>query len=167
MTAIPLRERRIDFVLIAFYIINLFFITYIVDLEQLVIADPSHFTYPSWPPAFFVDMVHDYGRHYDPVLMARPPWWRATIWIDALLFGPYYVAALYAFIKGKNWIRTPALLWSAVMMTNVTIILFEERLGPYATPAWPRVLALNLPWLLMPVLTIWRMTRSFRPFSHE
>ena len=51
------------------------------------------------------------------------------------------------------------------MMTNVTIILFEERLGPHATPHWPRVLALNLPWLLMPVLTIYRMTRSFYPFT--
>ena len=165
MTPIPLRERKLDYVLIAFYALNLFFITYIVDAEQIIINDALHFDYPLWPPHYFVDMVHAYGFAHDPLQIARPPWWRATIWIDAILFGPYYVAALYAFIKGKNWIRTPALLWSAVMMTNVTIILFEERLGPFATPHWPRVLALNLPWLLMPVLTIYRVTRSFYPFS--
>jgi hypothetical protein len=35
---LPLSKRPIDIALIVFFSINLFFITYIVDLEQLVIA---------------------------------------------------------------------------------------------------------------------------------
>jgi hypothetical protein len=31
---------------------------YIVDLEQLVIADPNHFNYPVRPPSKLVDLVH-------------------------------------------------------------------------------------------------------------
>ena len=42
---IPLNERRIDYIYIAFFLINLLFITYIVDLEQLVIKDPVYYIY--------------------------------------------------------------------------------------------------------------------------
>ena len=68
--------------------------------------------------------------------MARPAWWRATIWIDALFFGPFYVFAIYAYIKGRNWIRFGSIIWASVMLTNVTIILFEEVMGEHAiTPS--------------------------------
>lgn len=167
MATIPLRERRYDLAFIVFFAVNLGFITYIVDIEQLVIADPNHFTYPVWPPRPLVDLVHWWGRTFDPCLMAREPWWRATIWIDALGFGPFYALALYAFIKGRDWIKLPSLLWGAVMMTNVTVILFEELLGAHATPRPGVVVAANLPWLLLPPFVIWRMARRERPFTRE
>jgi len=47
----------------------------------------------------------------------------------------------------------------------VLIILTEEIAGPYATPHLPVVLALNLPWLRMPLLLIWRMARASGPFT--
>lgn len=74
MKILPLSKRPIDIALIVFFCINLFFITYIVDVEQLVIPDAYHFQYPVWPPAKMVDLVHWYGRNFDPVLMARPAW---------------------------------------------------------------------------------------------
>src|SRR5689334_17007540 len=43
---LPLAKRRIDWPILLFFVLNLVLITYIVDLEQLVIPDPSHFTYP-------------------------------------------------------------------------------------------------------------------------
>ena len=127
--SLPLAKRPIDIVLIIFFCVNLFFITYIVDLEQLVIADANHFQYPVWPPSKMVDLVHWYGNNFDPLLIARPAWWRATIWIDALFFGPFYVFAIYAYAKGKNWIRFASIVWASVMLTNVSIILFEEVMG--------------------------------------
>ena len=45
---IPLAERKIDYLFIGYWVLNLSFITYIVDIEQLVIADPSNFEYPLW-----------------------------------------------------------------------------------------------------------------------
>ena len=162
---IPLRRRPIDFLFVAFFVVNLGFITYIVDFEQLVIADPSRFEYPLWPPAPFVDLVHWYGRTFDPVLLQRPAWWKATIWIDALLFGPYYAVALYAFVRGRDWIRVPSVIWASVMLTNVTIILSEEAFGQYATPQLPMVLLANLTWLAMPLFMIARMARTEHPFT--
>src|SRR5689334_23607873 len=111
-SVMPLAKRRADWLILLFFLVNLLVITYMVDLEQLVIQDPAHFSYPVWPPSFMVDAVHHYGYTYDPLLIARPAWWRATIWIDVLLFGPFYVLAIYAFVKGKNWIKGPALVYS-------------------------------------------------------
>ena len=44
---------------------------FVPEGEPLVIADPNHFTYPLWPPAAMVDLVHWWGRTFDPALMAR------------------------------------------------------------------------------------------------
>jgi len=162
---IPLSQRRIDILILVFFVINLLIITYIVDLETLVIADPSNFTYPAWPPPFFVDIIHNYGSSLDPLLIARPVWWKMTIWIDVLYFGPYYAFAIYAFLKGKEWIRVPAFVYSGMMLSNVIIILGEEIAGPHASPQLPWVLALNAPWLLMPLVIIYRLARSPHPFT--
>jgi len=46
---IPFSQRRVDILLVAFFLINLLFVSYLIDIEQLVIANPAHFTYPIWP----------------------------------------------------------------------------------------------------------------------
>jgi hypothetical protein len=160
----PLGQRKLDWILLGFFFVNLTFITYIVDLEQLVIADPHHFDYPPWPPRVLVDLVHWWGDTYDPLQNARPPWWGGPRRIDVLLFGPFYAFALYAYAKGKAWIRLPSLLWAAVMMTNVSIIMFEEYVGPHATPAPGMVTLANAAWFLFPIVVIWRM-RKEEPFE--
>jgi hypothetical protein len=162
---IPLSRRRGDILIVAFFLLNLLFITYIVDLEQLVIPDAAKFTYPAWPPPFMVDIIHSYGRTFDPLLIARPAWWKMTILIDVLFFGPFYGVGLYTFIKGKEWIRLPSILYSAVLITNVAIILGEEFYGSTPAPQPLVVLLLNAPWFLMPLFIIYRMGRSLHPFT--
>jgi len=164
MQSVPLRRRKLDLIFVVFFVINASFITYVVDLEQIVIADPGNFRYPVWPPPPLVDLIHWYGSHYDPLLMARPPFWQMTIWIDVLFFGPFYLFALYAFIRGRDWIRVPALVWSGTLMANVLIILMDERFGVTPAPNFLLVLALNLSWLLMPLAMIARMWRD-HPFT--
>jgi hypothetical protein len=161
---IPLARRRYDWLLMAFFAVNLFFITYVIDIEQLTVGNAAHFHYPLWPPPPIVNLIHSYGRHYDPLLMARPAFWKMTIWIDVLWNGPLYVAALYAVARGREWIRVPALIWSGSMTAVVLVILAEERSGVYRSPHFGIVLLLNLPWLALPLLTAGRMART-HPFS--
>ena len=97
--------------------------------------------------------------------MERPVWWRMTIWIDALFFGPFYCFAVYAFTKGKDWIRIPSVIYASVMLTNVTIILGEEIMGEHATPTLLPVLAANASWVIVPALLIWRMWDAEHPFT--
>ena len=164
MRTLKLRERKIDYLFLIFLVVNFGFITYIVDLEQLVIADPANFAYPVWPPAPLVDLIHWYGTTFDPLLLARPPFWRMTIWIDVVFFGPFYLFAIYAFVRGRDWIRLPALVWSGTMLANVLIILMDERYGVTPAPNFLVVLGFNLPWLLMPFAMMLRMRRD-HPFS--
>ena len=165
---IPLSRRKGDIAVLIFFWINILFITYVVDVEQIVLPDISgDWEYPLWPPAPAVDLIHWYGNNFDPVLIARPAWWRMTIWIDSLFFGPFYVFAIYAWTTGKNWIRVPSIIWAAVLMTNVTIILGEEFMGAHPTPSPLLVLALNAPWFLFPVYVIKRMYRGDKPFTES
>jgi hypothetical protein len=164
MEVIPLRRRKRDWVFIGFFLINLLFITYIVDIEQLILPDPYHFQQPPWPPAAMITLIHHYGETLDPLLMARPQWWKDTIWLDVLFFGPFYAAAIYAFARGRKWIRIPAVFYCGMMFADVFIILGEEIAGPHASPQLPLVLGLNLPWLLIPILLTARLWKE-SPFS--
>jgi hypothetical protein len=162
---VPLKQRPVDYIYIAFFLLNLLVITYIIDLEQLVIRDVNNFVYPFWPPRFFIDLVHWYGRTFDPALMARGAWWKATIWLDVIVFGPYYLFATYAFIKGKDWIRIPTIIYSSILFTNVFVILNEEIAGPTPAANLPMVLLANAAWLMFPVFLIWKMWKHPNPFT--
>ena len=156
----PLRARPLDALIVAFFAVNLLFVTYQVDLEQLVIADPNHFSYPLWPPAYAIDAVHWWGHHFDPVLLARPVWWKVTIWVDALLYGPFYAAAIYALWRDRPWIRIPSVLWAGMMLMGVAVIMGEEMFGPYRTPQPLVVWLANAGWIVFPLLVFWRALRA-------
>jgi EXPERA (EXPanded EBP superfamily) len=162
---IPFKDRPLDIAIVAFFLINLLFITYVIDLEQLVVPYATHFTYPIWPPRPVVDLIQSYGHQYDHDLLARPVWWKMTIWLDDLVFGPFYVVAIYAYIKGKNWIRMPSVIYASVLLTNVIIILGEEAAGQWAAPNFLMVLLSNLAWIIFPLLIIGRMWGSPSPFT--
>ncbi len=151
-----LRVRPVDLAIFVFFLVNLLFITYQVDVEQLVIADPNHFTYPLWPPRPSVDAVHWWGSHFDPLLMARPVWWKMTIWIDVLFYGPFYAVAAYALWRDRPWIRVPIAVWAGAMLCDVTTIMGEELFGPHATPAPLVVWGGNALWIVVPLLALYR-----------
>ena len=161
---IPLSQRPGDVALVAFFAVNVLGITYMQGFEQLVIADPNNFEYPVWPPRFMVDAVHWWGRNYDPLLMARPTWWRVIIAMDAIFFGPFYLCAVYAFTRGREWIRIPSIIWASVMLTMVAVILGEEMFGEYATPELAVVLFANALWALVPIFVLYRMISRPHPF---
>jgi len=51
------------------------------------------------------------------------------------------------------------------MLTNVSIILFEEMYGEHASPELFRVILANGAWVIFPVLVLLRMWKSADPFS--
>jgi hypothetical protein len=51
------------------------------------------------------------------------------------------------------------------MLTNVSIILFEEVNGEHASPQLARVFLSNAAWVIFPLLVLYRMGRSVHPFS--
>ncbi|NHJ86058.1 MAG: DUF2781 domain-containing protein [Asgard group archaeon] len=178
--SVPIKNRDrarkvIDIILLVFFFINLIFICYMFDIEQLIVSGVDHTInwplapeeYPIWPPKFIVDLNHFVGQ-FDHALLYRDPWWQATIWIDVVLFGPFYLAAIYAFIRGKNWIRIPSIMWATMMLTNVTIIFIVEFTDPKYAGGQPLpIIGANLLWILMPILVIIRMALYPQTFSGE
>jgi len=67
-------------------------------------------------------------------------------------------------VRGRNWIRIPALVWSGLMLANVLIILMDERYGVTPAPNFATVLAFNGAWLLFPFAVIFRLRRD-QPFT--
>ncbi|HEX9134146.1 MAG TPA: hypothetical protein VF844_17780 [Ktedonobacteraceae bacterium] len=65
----------------------------------------------------------------------------------------------------EEWIRIPSIIYASVLLTVVLVILGEEIGGTHATPQLPIVLLANLPWLLFPIYTIYRMWRYPEPFT--
>jgi len=157
---IPFSKRKVDWIFLGFFLINPFFIMYVVDIEQLSVHDPYQQEQAVWPPALMIRMIHWYGNNFDPLLMARPQWWQMTIWLDVLFYGPFYVAAVHAFLKGREWIRIPAIFYSGMLFADVFIILGEETAGPRAAPNLPLVLGLNRPWLLLPIFPTLRLRKE-------
>lgn len=165
METIPLSQRRIDIVIVAFFLVNLLFVSYFIDIEQLVIANPYHFTYPIWPPRPVIDAVHWWGRNFDPLLMARPVFFKVTIWLDNLFYGPFYLIATYAYIKGKAWIRLPSIIYAVSIISGVIMILSEEAFGQYRTPHLAIVVAANASWIIFPLIILFRMGLNEHPFT--
>jgi hypothetical protein len=164
---IPLSKRPLDIILVAFFAINLLLVSYLIDIEQLVIANPSHFTYPIWPPGPVINAVHWWGFHFDPLLIARPVWFKVTIWLDNLFYGPFYAVAIYAFYKGKEWIRIPSIIYATMMISGVIMILSEEAFGQYRTSHLFLVVSANLSWIIFPVILIARMATAEHPFTRQ
>jgi hypothetical protein len=164
---IPLKRRPLDIGLLGFFIFNLLFVSYVISLEQIVISNPASSIHTIWPPRGALALIHWWQKSFDPLLWARPAWYRATIWIDVLLFGPFYAAAIYAFARAREWIRIPSVLWAGMMLANVIIIMFDEFLGVHASPRPFMVLAANASWIVVPMIVFWRMARKEHPFTEE
>jgi len=164
---IPLAKRRIDIILILFFLINLLFVSYVIDIEQIVIANPAHFSYPIWPLRPAVDAIHWWGNSFDPLLMARPVFFKVTIWLDNLLYGPFYLVAIYAYSKGKEWIRLPSIIYAVSMMSGVIMILSEEAFGQYHTSHLALVVAANASWIIFPLIILFRLGLKEHPFTRE
>ncbi len=100
----------------------------------------------------------------DSYLAAGHEYSRVNSGISGLVFGPFYVVLVYALIKGKSWIRVPALLYVGAMLHGaIEFFVWEYWIGP--SPGTPLVFwAFNGPYVLIPFLLGVRMWRS-NPFG--
>ena len=64
----PLSQRRVDWIFVSFFLINFFFITYTVDIEQIIIPDTTSFQQRIWPSESLIRLIHWYGNSFDPLL---------------------------------------------------------------------------------------------------
>jgi hypothetical protein len=103
-----------------------------------------------------------YARSFDPIFLDTPLWLRIMCGIDAFVFGPFYLVLIYAFVRKRNWIRIPALLYGAAIVYSTAVYFGYEVLDSAnrAQANLPAVFLVNIPFTIVPLLLMWRMRRA-------
>lgn len=117
---------------------------------------------PDSPFAPFRSM-YNWGLTVEPAMINPTPALVIRFILDAFVYGPFQLLAIYAIIRGKNWIRIPAFIYVSSMLTNMTIHFYDAYMGPYAPLNNALYIPANLIWLLIPLALAWRM-RHPKPF---
>lgn len=136
-------------------------ITLMFDLQAVLPAD--------WFPSALRAAVAHYCEALHDVYMARPPaWFRAMVWAELLLQLPFFLAALHAYRRRARWIRLPAIVYGVHVASFVYVILFALWHEPTLTTQqcfW--LTGIYAPYLLLPLLIVYRFARSERPFDER
>ena len=81
-----------------------------------------------------------------------------------IVYGPFYLVLVYAFVRGANWIRIPALIYIGAMVYGMIQFLYWEFALGMPPRNLPVFFAFNLPYLVVPLLLGLRMRRP-EPFG--
>lgn len=181
---LPLGERKYDWIFIVFFSVFIF-TSFAADMVNAIMRPDPESSY-FWARAVY----HVYAYGNDPLLIANPMFLRMMTAISAFIFGPFYVVLVYAFVKGKNWIRPFALVYAGMIVESMIVLLGVEFAGDLelfrmmgeggvksAEALWEmgltpslkvmnpgKFLLYNLPYKLLPILLAVRVWRP-KPFS--
>jgi hypothetical protein len=106
-----------------------------------------------------------YASDGDPLLVENPLFVRVAAAISVFLFGPFYVTLCYALWRRQNWIRIPALMYAAAALYCMVIVLGVNLFGDYTPQNPAKFYAANLPYVIFPLMVIYRMRRA-SPFRN-
>lgn len=115
---VPLRERPRDWFFVVVFAIFAS-ASFLMDSVQLVSRPDPHSKY------FIARFVYNtYGATVDPIVTATPRFLQITGGgVSALLFGACYFALSYAFARGREWIRLPAVFFAGMIVMGMGVYL--------------------------------------------
>jgi len=172
---IPLRERRRDWFFVVVF--SIFASTSaLIDTANTVGRPNPHSRNP------MARFVYDHAAGFDPVLIANPRFVQLTVgFVSAMLFGTFYLVLIYAFVRGREWIRLPAVFYAGMVVMGTGLYLgvgalgdaplFALACGPgsgfdYKSPNVPVSIAVNGLYPLVALLLVARMRRP-HPFTRR
>eukprot|EP00296_Roombia_truncata_P002382 JP438337.1.p2 GENE.JP438337.1~~JP438337.1.p2 ORF type:complete len:145 (-),score=25.36 JP438337.1:42-476(-) len=129
-------------------------ITICVDAQGLV------------PMKYFPEQLQILGEYYvrefkDELMGQRPVWFQSVIACELVLQLPFFFVAIYAFWKGKNWIRGPLIAYLAHVCTTlvpiVTTFVTSEHLS---TTEMQTLLLVYGTWIVLPVWMLLLVLRT-------
>ncbi|HZC11201.1 MAG TPA: hypothetical protein VE485_14430 [Mycobacterium sp.] len=169
---IPLRERKRDWFFIIMF--ALFASTSLLTDPVTLVGRPD--ANSRWFMSRFV-----YHSGTDSLILVDPRFVQVTVGTSAVLFGVFYLVLIYALVRGREWIRLPAVFYAGmvVMGTGAYLAvgllgdapLFHLACGPdsaydYKFVSAAKSLAYNLPYPLVALLLVTRMSRA-HPFTRR
>jgi hypothetical protein len=174
---IPLRQRRRDWFFIAVFAM---FATTSLLMDTVNLfgrPDPSS----RWVMARYI--YDNYAVGTDPMLVANPRFVQiGNGFVSAFIFGIFYLVLIYAFIRGRDWVRLPSIFYAGMITANTVLYLGVGLLGDaplfdyachgecngfdYAFANAPKVFAYNGPYIVVALLLVARMWR-LGPFTED
>jgi hypothetical protein len=160
---LPLSKRPFDYFFIVMF--SLFCITSAISDAVPTLGIEMRPDSPNW----MARANYGYANHCDPLFMHPPVWMRIVTGLSAFVYGPFYILLVIAFIKGWNKIQVPAIVYATAISVITGIIVFGVEF--WGEPEWrcqdlSRFLPLNSPYVLVPLLLLFRM-RSHHPFQRK
>ncbi len=149
--AAPLRKRTFDLALV---------VCFVLFLLAAVFSDALHgLGYLEGDNAFA--RAHEFYIEAtgDQVFASGDPHYRLATLISGLIYGPFYLVMIYAFVYAKNWIRIPAMLYVGSIVRSMVVAFHHEFVIGPAPEHTAMFLAFNLPWLVVPLLVAVRLWR--------
>jgi hypothetical protein len=101
-----------------------------------------------------------YARSWDPLFLDPPLYLRVMTGVDEWIFGPMYVVLIYAFLRRREWIRAPALLYCGAIVYSTLVYFLTEFLGEGQRANLAMVTAVNIPYAIIPCALAWRFWGS-------
>lgn len=147
-----LRRRPFDCALVA--ALALFAFTSLVMEPYFVFGDIGH-------PHDLLGRGWRWYARFDPAFLDRPLWLRIVCGIDLFVFGPFYLLAVYAFWRARNWIRVPFFVMAGIIVYSTVVYFLWEILGESARANIPVVIAVNIPYSIVPIVAAVRLRKSF------
>ena len=157
MAVLSMRHRPFDVLLVAWFALCAF-PSLVMEMYIVLGVDLAAATDPLGRAWYF------YASSWDPIFLDTPLWLRVMCTIDAFVFGAFYPLLVYALVKGLNWIRIPALLYSAAIVYSTLVYFGVEVIGESGRADLLMVFVINLPYTVFPLALAWRM-RMPEPFT--
>ena len=158
--ALSLRKRPFDLALTIFFIAFAFnsfvmepYIVFHVDFVQSS-GDP------------FAAAWRSYATRWDPIFLDTPPWLTLISAVDGFLYGPFYLLLAYAFVRGRDWIRMPAICWASIICFGTAFYLTMELWTERYRNNPLMVVLVNGPYFAIPLATAIRL-RKPSPFAER
>lgn len=154
----PLKERPGDwFFVVAFgiFIVTSFTADILSALDVTTSADSD---------CFWIRKIHWYGENIDPLMRDNPLFFQVITIFTTFVFGPFYFFLVYAFVRGRNWIRIPAIMYVSAITFSTIIVFGVSFFGDRNPGSYPMYLAIYMPYIVVPLLLGYRMRRP-NPFN--
>ena len=144
-----LRSRRFDSILVVVWAVFTFN-SFVFDPYTIFGVDLEKCTDP------IGRLLYWYGSKFDPMFLNPSIWFRTSMAIGAFVFGPFYLVGIYAIVHKKEWIQNWALLYAAGGVYEVVQYFVAEFVTAGPGTNFTVMFALNVPWLIIPILTAMR-----------
>ena len=153
----PLRDRPFDLVLVCCF--ALFAFTSLVMEPYFVFGLGFH--RPGDP---FAAGWRFYAESWDPIFLYPPLALRLICGIDLFVFGPFYLVAIWAFVRQRTWIRVPGLLYVSAMIYSMVVYFGIEFIEERERANLLMVVLVNVPYPIVAMLLGYRL-REANPFA--